>query len=596
MKKLTTFLFLLVFITSCWNTSKTEIENTWSLETKTQDYIIWWKDYSHINIYGNILSDNTKTLVSHINWTIDTLNCEVWTKVTPKTLIAKILPDRSDVSYKSNSIQIVSLNEQLANQSSIKTSTLQSFSTQKNQLVLQKNNLETSLKTLETNLENLKNQKGLSSDDLDLQVKALEEQITNLETSKKLLEQNKSESVSDVKQSLENLKWQIYNTWNKAVNMLDEVFWVSEKNKDKDDIYEDYLWAKDSSLKSEVKAKILANLWDLGDVSDDKLSEKTETLSALLKDAAEVTKDSISSIGSLTQKQIDWWYDGFLKYSDALLTYKTNFDKLKNAVSTSGLGFDSQIQEVDRNLDNLKTQKENLEANWTKNSDLTFDTNINNLKTQIDSTKTSIANLDEQILNLEETQNSSIKQLDSQTSQLKDSISKTSVLLNWENIYAWIYGTIQKSTVNEWNFSRAWTALCMIVPKNNSLKLEIYSPEKLETWLTFNYLKNGEVLWTWTIVSESPVINSKTQNYTYKWNIDFSKFKAWDYLDVKVIKKIASNEIWIPLNYVFPKLDWYYVNLKNWENTEQIKVEIWKMNNWEIKIISWLENGDILSE
>jgi|TARA_Y100001960_G_scaffold317259_1_gene385344 hypothetical protein len=54
-----------------------------------------------------------------------------------------------------------------------------------------------------------------------------------------------------------------------------------------------------------------------------------------------------------------------------------------------------------------------------------------------------------------------------------------------------------------------------------------------------------------------------TQNYTYEGKIDFSKFKEGDYIDVKVITQVSNEEIWIPINYIFPKLDGYYVNMKN---------------------------------
>jgi hypothetical protein len=134
----------------------------------------------------------------------------------------------------------------------------------------------------------------------------------------------------------------------------------------------------------------------------------------------------------------------------------------------------------------------------------------------------------------------------------------------------------------------------MIVPEIDSLKLEIYSPNQLSTWMEFKYYKDSEYYGTWVIVTESPVKDTMTQNYTYEAEIDFSSFKEWDYLDIKVMTEVSKGEIWLPINYVFPKLDWYYVNLLVWDNIISTKVEVWKMNNWEIHILSGIENWDTI--
>jgi hypothetical protein len=114
--------------------------------------------------------------------------------------------------------------------------------------------------------------------------------------------------------------------------------------------------------------------------------------------------------------------------------------------------------------------------------------------------------------------------------------------------------------------------------------------------MEFEYYKDEELLWIGTIVSVSPVRNSITQNYTYEWEVNFLDFKEWDYLDIKVITEVSENEVWIPLKYVSPKLDWYYTNIVTNEWIETRKIEVWKMNNWEIMIKTWLEFWDTLQQ
>ena len=44
------------------------------------------------------------------------------------------------------------------------------------------------------------------------------------------------------------------------------------------------------------------------------------------------------------------------------------------------------------------------------------------------------------------------------------------------------------------------------------------------------------------------------------------------------MRQTSENEIWIDINFVSPKLDWYYVKkLVDWQIVNQ-KVEIWNMN------------------
>ncbi len=611
MKNFLAPLFLLVFITSC-SVEGQNIEVSESTpEIEREQFVVWWKKNNFSNIYGNILNNNSKELVAHTNGQIDYLACQVWAEVDSETLIAKISPDVADTFYKNNVIQLNSLREQILNQNNIRRSTLLNFDSQIKQLAFQENDLNTQLINLDNNLGILKNQKDLTGNDIWLQLESIIEQISNLEESKALLEQNKKETLKDIVVNIENLKQQIYNTGNKSLEKLDEIFWVSSENKDENDEFEDFLWAKNSALKAETERQITYFLSkggaSLENLSDEDLSNEIKKLSDLLKDAAEVMSNSIESEWTFSKTTIDSLYNEFLWYSDAVLWYKTNFDKLRNAIGTTWLKFDSDLKVLEWSLTTLNNQKTNIENNGSQNSDLTFDTNINNLENQIDSLKISLKNTSEQITNTKESKISNINQIDIQISQIQDSISRTSVLLQWEKIYATFPWIVKEKKVKEGNVVSTGTPICVIVPEYNSLKLEVYSPNVLQLGSQFKYYKEWEFLWTGSIMTESPVKNIQTQNYTYEWSINYSQLKEGDYLDIVVTNKESWNdslweskkdlEIWLPITYVKPRLEWYFVSVIDSDGSiSERSIDIWRMNYGEVQVISWLELGDTISK
>lgn len=580
MKKIISLSLLVLVLISCSdkNISNIDVDNKSSeVGVNQEQFIVWWKQNNSISIYWNIINNNIKTLSSKINWKISYLECESWKKVNHNTLISKVSPDNNDLSYKNNLIQLNSLKEQLQNQKNIRTSTVLNFDSQLRQINLKKEDLNNQIKVLWNNL--------WASTDTSSIVGWIEKQIVLLNDSEKLLISNKEQSIKDIDDSINNIKWNIFNTATTALKRLDETFWVSDDNKNTNNSYDDYLWAKNTSLKNEVisQIRLYINKWykskdDLLIYNEKELSNGLDELSKLLKKAATVLDESIPSQPSFSDTVISGLYSEFIWYSNAILWLKTNFDKLINGKQTSILTFDWKLKEIEQAKENINIQKNNL--SWT-----------------IDSSNISLKNIDEQISNLEESKKSTLKQIDMQIINMNEWISRLNLMFETNSIYAWINWTIKVKNAKLWNSVWIWVPICTIVPENNSLKLEIYSPEPLKIGDTFEYYKNNILLWEWVILSENPTKNSQTQNYIYEWKIDFSLFKEWDYIDVKVKNELLSNnsELWIPLIYVKPKLDWYYVNIKSGSGiSEEIKIEVGNMNNWEIRIISWLNNWDIL--
>lgn len=568
MRKIISIWLMIIILASCWANA---IEETKIIEKdiEKQTYEVWLKENNFINIYWNIVNSTTKIINPNISGKISYLFCEPWTKVSKNTLIASIEPNFDWQIYQNNSIQANTIINQIQKLNEIKEITKQNFESQKRQIELKKDELENSEKNI---FENIWDEKSW----LKNQIKIIDESIN-------LLEKNKKEAEEDIKNQEINLKKNIYNTILKSSKKLDETFWISDKTSNSS--YENYLWAKNNLLKEEVKnkAKEIIKFTSKNNESLDKLtqediSKKLDNFSNILKDASDVVKDSLATNWTFNQVFIDSLFAELLNYSDGLINFKNNLEKLENSKKSVKTNFEIRLKDLEAKKSSLFSEETNLE----------------NKK---DNINISGKNINEQLINLEETKKAKLKEIDLQILQAEQNLKSVWISLKSENLYAETSGIIKTKIIKaDWSQVQVWSPICEIIPDKNSLKLEIYSPERLKIWDKFNYYKNSKQIWNWEIIAEYPEKNPQTQNFIYEWKINFWELKQWEYLDIKILKQSKEDEIWIDLKYISPKLDWYYVNkIIDWKTVEQ-KVEIWNMNNWEIKIISGLEKWDILEK
>lgn len=569
MKKILTLLLLITFITSCTSTPEVE-EETATQEVTVENYVVGWKASSYYNVYWNILNNNLNTLTSNISGQITYLSCEAWTKVTKDTIIAKISPDSNSLTYKNNLVQLNSLKSQLTNLKQIRSTTVSDYESKYKQLKLQETELANQLNIVNNNIW-----------DEDWWIA---NQLSIIEESLVILDNNEASSLKSIDDSITNLGKTAYNSAKNAIKRLDEVFWITDKNKDLNDDFDKFLWTKDSSSKNNLKNKLILVIDEMENTEDnftnytsDELSAKLSEYSELLSDAADVIDNSIVSSWSFTSAEISSLYSEFINYSDALVSYKSTLDTAINQRVTT-------IWTYAWNRKELESTKSELE------------TNVNTLNSNKDTINNNWNNLEEQYVSLENSKSSTLKTMDNNIISVQQAINQLNISFNDDVIYAWINWTVKTKSASINNNVNIWTPICVIVPENNSLKLEIYSPNVLDLWMVFEYYKDEEFIWKGKIISESPVRNSTTQNYTYEWEINFADFKEWDYLDIKVITETVGDEVWVPLKFIFPKLDWYYVNLKTAEWLEVKKIEVGKMNNGEMNVLSWLEYWDTLQQ
>lgn len=600
----------------CW---KSDQEQNSSSSSTSSQYIstfeITWWIYSQSSFNASVISENTKNIVSTRAWIITSINCEAWKKIKAKDLIARIEPDTSDVNYQNTSIQRNSINEQINNIQWVISFTKANFDAQAKQLENQKVNNEQQLKILEKNLVNLQKTQNLTSSDITLQIKNLEDQITSLIESKnftekniQILTDNKAWDLHKINDNIKNTNKQLYTTISDSLEKIDSVFWITEQNKDKNDAYENYISVKNSSLKTNTENQFWAMKEKFGNfdnMNNDQISNLVWDMSNLLKTAADSINSSVPG-GSLTQTTIDSYYSLFIGLANtsqwSILTTKTNLDNLLNSLKTTENSYDNQITSLrnqlnstNSNIQTLQINLDNLKNNKGESSMISIDSNINSLASQIANLESSNRNIDQQLNSLNESKNIQLNQLNNQIVSLNQNLRTLGNSVSGESLVAWVNWIIKWKKAELNNKIAANTLICEISPDNNEwLKLQIYTPWKIELGQQFQYTKDWVLLWTWTFETELPYKDSITQNYIYETKITNPDLKEWDKITIKLTEKKNWWTIWIPIQYVSPKLDWSYVNIKNWESLEPRKIDVWGINNWFIQVYSWLNKWELI--
>ncbi|MFK7780555.1 MAG: hypothetical protein QM490_05480 [Candidatus Gracilibacteria bacterium] len=604
-KKIFVLISLIFILISCGNNEElvTELNNE---EIKYETFVVGGKSLKSRTLEGNILSNNSVKKLSSTSGKVTELNCQAGKEVYSKSLIATITPNLTDPNIKGLLTNRNSLDLQLGNLQGIKLSTVNNLDTQISTLVSSIDSSTEQLRLSNENYDMLVRQKGLTSSDLNTQLKTLEEQLINLNKQKDLLKKSKNEELIKLDSSLQNLKVTSYNTILNILGYIDELYGITNANKNKNYSYENYLSAKDSNLKNNIETTFreLNNI-DYKILLGEELSEYQNKLSDLSVLAADGVKKSIESVGALTETNISTYYNTLLGYSNGLLTLKTNLDTILKNNSTISNTYDSQIAALVTNIDSLSGNIDNLKNNKSESTLLGIDVNLTNIKSQINSLKNNLTTLSNNLISLKENKSITIKQLNNQILSLKQNIDGLNINLSPQNIYAGINGIISKNYTSLNTTVGFGTSICEILADGkDSLKLSISSALRLSDGYIYSAEINDNIIFTGSELTLLPSKNSITQNYIYESILnENSSLKVGDklkilidYPNIDLDIEILNNEIIeVPIEYVTPRLNGYLIKIKDdkGEVIEKI-VKIGEVNFPNIQILEGLKIEDVL--
>ncbi len=464
--------------------------------------------WQSLDLKAKVVADNVKNILSNNAGNIEYFNCEKWKKVTEKTLIAKIKPDYNDPNIQNLVNQSTMLSTQIANTRGTIVSTKNNFDTQLNSLNTQKANLETQLRILNNSYTKISEQKDFwvsdidkQKDSLNIQLETLDTQISDLNKLKSKLESSKQADIDKLNLNLANTRTQIKSMIWGALLQIDEIFWISKENEDKNDAYADLLGAKNSSLTQEVKdnrQQLKNKSRDFNNFSNDDISNYLQSLNDLEVKAKKTVKESITAV-NLSEATINNFYAIFSQYESGAISAKNGIDTIVKSLDTVGNTYDSQILNIEIQINGAENSKrtllsniDNIESNKLGTYTTSVELQKNQSQSQIETAKTGISGISSQIESLKSQKQIQLNQLNSWLSQLQSSLNTININLSSQSIYAGINGTVKEKSGSLGNKVGPSSLLCQILPTQSSLKLQVFSSYNLTLPISAEFTIDGK--------------------------------------------------------------------------------------------------------
>lgn len=140
--------------------------------------------------------------------------------------------------------------------------------------------------------------------------------------------------------------------------------------------------------------------------------------------------------------------------------------------------------------------------------------------------------------------------------------------------------------------------MCQITPtKVASTKIQIFSSRQIPYATHVLFYNDANTLVTsGNITLELPYKDALTQNYIYEFSNNSLHIKEGTKLRVYFDAPQQTNEIWIPLSYVTPKLEGYFVTKQLSGSKQEVQVQVGDIDNGNIQIVAGLKKGDTITK
>lgn len=562
-KLLIIFSVSLISLVVTWCSKQVDdgIISTGTVQWFTTSYVVGNSPVYPKALYGTVIADSIKTILTNRWGVLEYINCQPGKQVYKDTIIAKIQANPDDVTYQNWTIQLSTLEEQLTNLTTVFSLTEDTFSLQKNILKDQYDN-NTQL------LSNLDATQDYSASSMDAQQELLQQQYSSLKTAKSIdLDKMQGSIVTAYRQYMIMIK--------DALKKVNDVFSnsalsVSDKNPQlKQQVLSDY-----ASLYDQTSDTMNADQFSqyLSEVSD----LMTLAASSIIATTPSTSLPQASSAGL----SIDGLYTIYTTLSTTLLWTKSAFDGVAASYDSVKNTYNTQIQSATINSNNL-------EDNTAKSAALQLENQKANMQLAQKTLQTQLSSADDN-------QQIQLASLKNQVLTLKQNIAVLSNSLQWEILYAGVDGVIKMRSIGEDNKVAPNTLLCQIMPTNpGNISLQVFSYQQLPLGSKVGIANDqGQFLGTWILVYEYPYRDPVTQNYIYEIPVIKFPLKENEKVLVTSSQLVDDNQIWIPLQYISPRLEGNLVRRKVGSTIQDVYVSLWSIDDSYVQVLSWLTLWD----
>jgi len=617
MKKIISIITLisLVFLTSCGK----EVEVK---EEKKKDFVVNVTEFNEfsteaiLNKTWKISSSQDISMSSNVSWRVWNILVRDGDTVQQWEILAVIDDTIANygisVSRARNSLDRAKINydSQKINLDKAVFDTNINLKKLKSNLEALKGNTDENLKNAESDLENSDYTSSDSKSALELQ------KLDNAVKKAELDYQNKLVADSETLQGFYSSIKKEHNAMriflDDVVEFTDELLWVTDRNKDKNDNIEDYLGAKDSSQKNQIKEELKTliayqqstyNNFDINSVdTEEELIDALNTISKafnlsknLLNNFELTLNNSIESLtvlSSLDLANYQWVVNG---YQAALQWNYTSFLAFDNGVKSFSRTYKQNQQSIVESIELLKKDRE-----IAKKSILVWGDKalvwLNKVKI---SSEDAIRSLELQVESAKNTYDNSIKTRDVTLRSLKNGIRESELALaqsqkeyNKLTVRSPITWAISSVGIDIWQEVSPGKSL-FTVQNNTDNEVEIaFSKDELSLVKVGN---NASVLYDGTSLTGSihTLSSIADSNLKYKSKVQLSKATSllWDIVSVEVPLTL-KNQL-IPVNIVTVQNDGTWViSIYEEEKIKRKKIVLGKIYGNLVEVISGIEQND----
>ncbi len=591
--------FLTFFLVSCGADSDQE-SGTWAVEK--QDFFIetsfLWdfpKAYT-INKTGRLNSTQNVQLSANAAGRVQNIKVKEGQKVSKGQLLATLSDNiwnyNINVEKASNAISRAKLNydsQKILLDKQIADAELNIARLSENLINLEKTNAQ-NIQRNENDQTNINAAESLARIDLNIEkinqnIEKINQNVTKLEFDATNQEIANDETLNGFKTRIQNEQNSLRLSLDDIIEFSDEILWITEKNRNENDDFERYLWARDKVQLTESENSLRALIAfrngefesfvpdDLLSMTEDQMRQAISTgerwyalVKQLLADLETTFQNSLVSSRNLSEQQIDAYIGTINGYQASTQGSYTWFISLKNQIESFLKTYENtedstrkQIALLKTDIDILKKEREiaindrliqekNLN-NAEKNLELWLESTITQGSDAITNLKNQLASAELNYKNAKDNRSVTLKTLNNQIQEANINYNQAIRERAKLSIYAPISGTISSVDVDLWQeVGNGWQLFQIQNTSNSEISIWLSDDElelvKVWTKLAVEYDGKAEKA---EIFSISDVADD---NLNYKAIIKLSGdgIKLWEI--VRVYIPVKSQYTLIPLNIV----------------------------------------------
>ncbi len=636
-------LWLIIILGINYKTFYQVSEDESSSSGTTTEIVATWSIKNVIEVVGEAELVDEQSLKFTKEWTITKVNFKAWDTIKKWDIIAEL--DSSDV-YDSIDESQISLDNAKINYDQL-------YEAVDKSQILQANN---SIKTAENNfaiakkeLENLKITQANSLDNLQKNIttaeKELETSISSLELAKKELETTKKEQSNSLNTTMSNKSTTIKNIEDsfktnlseieKIIEQSDYIMWVTSENEEKNDSYEDFLWAKNSTIKTEATSLLLESIglynklktslnsydysWDKSSIKDI-LNNYIDTYEKLAKTTDYIYKtleNSVESIWSLSSSDIDSKKSTMSSYRSSAQNKVTSLKSSINTLDTltnTDLVSEWYANSIVSKEESIKTNELNIEKKKLsiENSEKDLETTKESYKITLESKEQDLeskeTNIEIAILNLEELlewpTEENVKKAENSIKQAELKLESAYKNLDDYELEAPFDWVVRKIDYMVWDNLTNDTDKYVYIENPDLLEITVMLDQiditkvklKQDANVVFDAYATTTVKAKVSSIDTEPVETSGVVSYKVKLILDDDTFDkkilSWMWANIAIIVESKDNIIVVKTTAI-TEIDWKkYVTInKSWQE-KQTEIVTWIAADWLTEVASWLNVWD----